>query len=93
MREFLDFLENELCYGCGCCVAVCKKDALKMEIDQYGFFRPNLDQENVIAVASVSRFALVYALPILRMCNLINHLQFGPEIVHSVFLLLQVVQR
>lgn len=45
MREFLDFLENELCYGCGCCVAVCKKDALKMEIDQYGFFRPNLDQE------------------------------------------------
>lgn len=45
MRQSLDFLENELCYGCGCCAAACKQKALKMEINQYGFLRPNLDKE------------------------------------------------
>lgn len=45
MGEPFDLLENNLCCGCGCCVAVCKQEALRMEINKDGFFRPKLDQE------------------------------------------------
>jgi ferredoxin len=35
----------EQCYGCGCCVAVCTKSAVEMNIDAEGFLRPQLNAD------------------------------------------------
>lgn len=35
--------EKEKCYGCGACAAVCAHHAIKMEMDQQGFFYPEID--------------------------------------------------
>ena len=39
----IDFNFCEECYGCGVCKHVCPQNAIKLEENQYGFFKPIID--------------------------------------------------
>ncbi len=40
-------IENELCCGCGTCVAVCPTEAINLEISN-GLFTPEVDPQKCI---------------------------------------------
>lgn len=39
---------NEQCMGCSACISICPKDALALEQDKYGFYKPVLRREKCI---------------------------------------------
>lgn len=52
------------CTGCGGCVAVCPKDAVKMGTDEYGSFRPQIDEHKCIHCQRCTQFcAKIHAAP------------------------------
>lgn len=36
-------VDNDMCIGCGLCAAQCKSDAIKMKMNQFGFYTANVD--------------------------------------------------
>jgi coenzyme F420-reducing hydrogenase beta subunit len=42
----IEQVETDKCYGCGCCAAICKHEAIVMRIGVQGFLRPHLNRDN-----------------------------------------------
>ena len=43
------FEKKEECCGCGLCAALCSRQAIKMILDEEGFYYPVIDSEKCIA--------------------------------------------
>ena len=62
-------VKDELCTGCGTCIALCPKEAIKLTIDEKKAFTfQNWMRKNVTAAASATKFVLVTKL-ILKNCG------------------------
>ena len=40
--------KKEECCGCTACLAICPKDAIRMELDEEGFEYPEISEDNCI---------------------------------------------
>ena len=54
MKNILEHLKPNDCCGCGACINVCPTDALVYSNDQYGFFRPRIDESKCILCGKCS---------------------------------------
>jgi len=62
-------VKDELCTGCGTCIALCPKKAIKLTIDEKKAFTfQNWMRKNVTTAASATKFVLVTKL-ILKNCG------------------------
>jgi len=44
-KHIVLFENKEMCCGCGACVSICPKKAIRMTEDEYGFVYPNIDEK------------------------------------------------
>lgn len=51
---------NDKCTGCGVCVVTCPKNALTMELDEYGFYTPILESELCISCGICKRYCIKF---------------------------------
>ncbi|MDO4467506.1 MAG: 4Fe-4S dicluster domain-containing protein [Bacillota bacterium] len=43
------FIHKEDCCGCSACMAICPRQAIRMEEDEEGFFYPFLDEQKCVS--------------------------------------------
>lgn len=55
MKSILDTLPPKGCCGCGACVNACPTGALSYSIDEFGFYRPQIDSSNCISCGKCTR--------------------------------------
>ena len=49
-------IENKQnCTGCGACFNICPKDAISMQCDKYGFYKPVIDEEKCVNCGSCKK--------------------------------------
>jgi coenzyme F420 hydrogenase subunit beta len=41
-RMIKKVVDNDMCTGCGLCVAQCKTNTIRMELNDFGFYTPNI---------------------------------------------------
>lgn len=45
MSEIILYKDKKECCGCGACMNICPKSAIKMQADEYGFIYPVIQQD------------------------------------------------
>ena len=48
MEKVLTPVLNKTCTGCGACLNACPKNAISMQWDEYGFYKPVIDKEKCV---------------------------------------------
>ena len=47
-NKILKQVQNDTCTGCGACLNACPKNAIGMQCDKYGFYKPVIDAEKCV---------------------------------------------
>ena len=59
MNNILD-KTKKTCYGCGACVTVCPVNAITYQLNEKGFYEPNIIQEKCVECGKCKQVCLKY---------------------------------
>lgn len=62
-KAVTSILDMKMCMGCGACVCACPVDALKLQPDEWGYYRSNIDYEKCINCGKCSKICPALQLP------------------------------
>ena len=77
----IELIKNLTCTGCSACANICPVSAIKMVIDERGFYKPEIDLSKCVDCGLCDKTC-----PILNECKLNNRNAIGIDIPLSIYI-------